>query len=92
MLKFPLAKDSPVERPLEEELASCLGEVCTALVRLEDLVDDTLQPDSPLLEGVLGLQGLLEVLLQLLDRAVLALTHPAGLLLATQQQHRCYLH
>ena len=76
---------SPVEGPLEEELPGGLGEVVAALVGLQHLVDHTLQPHGPLLQGVLALQRLLEVLLQLVHHPVLTLTHPGGLLLQCKE-------
>lgn len=71
----------PVEGPLEQELASCLGETGASLVWLQDLVDDIVQPGCPLVQRALLLQGHLEVLLQPLDHPLLALTHPGCLLL-----------
>lgn len=66
----------PVEGPLEQELACSFGEAGAALVRLQHLRDDVVQPGSPLVQGALLLQGDLEVLLQALDHALVTLTHP----------------
>ena len=51
------------------------------LIGLKDLGDNTIQPGSPLLQGVLLLQSHFKVLLQSLDHTVFTLTHPGCLLL-----------
>lgn len=66
----------PIERPFQQELPGCLGEAGTALVMLQDLSDNVIQPTGPLVQRALLLQGELEILLQLLHHALLALAHP----------------
>lgn len=66
----------PVEGPLEQELACSFGEAGVALVRLQDLRDHVVQPGSPLVQRALLLQGDLKILLQTLNHALVALTHP----------------
>lgn len=71
----------PIERPFQEELPGRLGEAGAALVMLQDLSNNVIQPISPLVQRTLLLQSELEVLFQLLYHAFLALAHPRGLLL-----------
>lgn len=66
----------PVERPLEQELASSFGETRAALMRLQDLRDHVVQPGGPLIQRALLLQGDFKVLLQTLDNTLVTLTHP----------------
>lgn len=66
----------PIERPFQQELPGCLWEAGTALMMLQDLSNDIIQPTSPLVQGALLLQSELEILLQLLYRAFLALAYP----------------
>lgn len=73
---------SPVEGPVEQEgLGGPWQGGWVALIGFERLRDDGIQPGGPLLQRVLLLQGGLEVLLQPLHHAVLALAHPGRLLL-----------
>ena len=83
----PNEQHPPVKGPFEQELSGRLREVGTALVDLQHLVDDPLEPVRPLLQGVLLLQRLLKVLLQLVHHCVVALTHPRRLLLQTATRH-----
>ena len=71
----------PIERPFQQDLSGCLGEAGSALVMLQDLSNNIIQPASPLVQRTLLLQGELEIPLQLLYHAFLALAHPRGLLL-----------
>lgn len=71
----------PVERPLEQELTRCFGETGAALVRLQHLSDHVVQPRGPLVQRALLLKGHFKVLLQTLNHALVALTHPRRLLL-----------
>lgn len=66
----------PVEGPLEEELACRFSKVWTCFVVTEGLVDDILEPGRPLLQGRLVLEGLLEILFQLMNRVIVTLAHP----------------
>lgn len=72
---------SPVEGPLQQELACSFGEAAAALVRLQDLSDHVVQPGSPLVQRALLLQGDLKILLQALDHALVTLAHPRRLFL-----------
>lgn len=54
---------TPVKGPLEQEEFGGLWEGRAMLIGLQDLRDHAIQPCSPLLQGVLLLQGQLEVLL-----------------------------
>lgn len=67
---------TPVKGPLEQEKLGGLREGRAVLVGFKDLGDHTIQPRSPLLQGVLLLEGQLEVLLQPLDNTVFTPTHP----------------
>lgn len=68
--------DVPIERPFQQELPGCLGEAGTALMVLQDLSNNVIQPTCPLIQRALLLQSELEILLQLLYHAFLALAHP----------------
>lgn len=66
----------PIKGPLEQELAGRFRETWPVLVGLEDLTDDVVEPGGPLLQGALLLQCSLEVLLESLHHALLALADP----------------
>lgn len=72
---------TPIEGPLQQELASGLREFVSSLVRLKDSIDHALQPGGPLLERVLLLESRFEVLLQSQHQWLFTFTHPGGLLL-----------
>lgn len=73
MSTLPIA---PVKGPFEQEELGSLRKGRTVLVGLQDLGHHTIQPRSPLLQGVLLLEGQLEVLLQPLDNTVFTPAHP----------------
>lgn len=77
----------PVKGPLEQELTGSFRETRPVLVGLEDLTDHVVKPDSPLLQGALLLQRSLEVLLESLHHALLALADPGCLLLHNIHAH-----
>lgn len=72
---------SPVKRPLEQELArhssELIGRAC--LVRLHDPIDDALEPLGPLFEARLALERRLEVVLEPSDELRVAAAHPRSL-------------